>query len=147
MKQLNKIESIIFVVGALLMLAGAIMGLFKLSWFPYVYAIGAIGFASMQMLQRYEGTNFVIRRLRRIMVLSDVLFLLTAVLMFANQGNALGCWWQPFYSSILPIELVMNWKKKQKNNKRLRNCFKLRKFFFSVQDIIVHLHIVTQCLI
>ena len=93
MKQLNKIESIIFVVGALLMLAGAIMGLFKLSWFPYVYAIGAIGFASMQMLQRYEGTNFVIRRLRRIMVLSDVLFLLTAVLMFANQGNALGLDW------------------------------------------------------
>ena len=85
MKQLNKIESIIFVVGALLMLAGAIMGLFKLSWFPYVYAIGAIGFASMQMLQRYEGTNFVIRRLRRIMVLSDVLFLLTA--------NALGLDW------------------------------------------------------
>ena len=43
----------------------------------------------MQMLQRYEGQNFVIRRLRRIMLLSDVLFLVSALLMFASQGNAL----------------------------------------------------------
>ena len=93
MKQLNKIESIIMVVGALLMVAGAVMGLFKLSWFPYVYAVGAIGFASMQMLQRYEGRNLTIKRLRGIMVLSDVLFLFTAVLMFANQGNVLGLDW------------------------------------------------------
>ena len=81
------------VVGALLMVAGAVMGLFKLSWFPYVYAVGAIGFASMQMLQRYEGRNLTIKRLRGIMVLSDVLFLFTAVLMFANQGNVLGLDW------------------------------------------------------
>lgn len=93
MKQLNKIESIIMVVGALLMVVGAVMGLFKLSWFPFVYAVGAIGFASMQMLQRYEGRNLTIKRLRGIMVLSDVLFLFTAVLMFANQGNALGLDW------------------------------------------------------
>ena len=93
MKQLNKIETAIFAVGALLMLAGAVMGLFKLTWFSYVYAVGAVCFASMQMLQRYEGKNQTIRRLRRIMTLSDVLFLLTAVLMFANQGNALGLDW------------------------------------------------------
>ena len=93
MKQLNKIESIIMVVGALLMVVGAVMGLFKLSWFPFVYAVGAIGFASMQMLQRYEGRNLTIKRLRGIMVLSDMLFLFTAVLMFANQGNALGLDW------------------------------------------------------
>ena len=93
MKQLNKIESSIFALGALLMLAGAVMGLFKWMWFPYLYAVGAICFASMQMLQRYEGSNLVIRRLRRIMLLSDVLFLFTAVLMFANQGNALGLDW------------------------------------------------------
>lgn len=93
MKQLNKIESIVMVVGALLMVVGAVMGLFKLSWFPFVYAVGAIGFASMQMLQRYEGRNLTIKRLRGIMVLSDVLFLFTAVLMFANQGNALGLDW------------------------------------------------------
>ena len=75
------------------MLAGAVAGLFRWQWFPYVYAVGAVCFASMQMLQRYEGSNFTIRRLRRIMLLSDVLFLLTAVLMFASHGNALGLDW------------------------------------------------------
>ena len=75
------------------MLAGAIAGLFRWQWFPYIYAVGAVCFASMQMLQRYEGSNLTIRRLRRIMLLSDVLFLLTAVLMFAGRGNALGLDW------------------------------------------------------
>lgn len=56
---------------------------------PYLFALGAVGFTSMQMLQRYEGQNFVIRRLRRIMLLSDVLFLVSALLMFASQDNAL----------------------------------------------------------
>jgi hypothetical protein len=93
MRQLNKVENTIFVFGALLMLAGAVAGLFRWQWFPYIYAVGAVCFASMQMLQRYEGSNFTIRRLRRIMLLSDVLFLFTAVLMFANRGNALGLDW------------------------------------------------------
>ena len=44
----------------------------------------------MQMYQRYEGNNFTIRRLRRMMVLSDVLFLVAALLMFANKSNVLG---------------------------------------------------------
>lgn len=57
---------------------------------PYLYAVGALAFTSMQMLQRYEGTNFVIRRLRRIMLISDLLLLLSAVLMFASQGNVFG---------------------------------------------------------
>ena len=85
----------------------------------------------MQLQQRYEGTNFTIRRLRRIMILSDVCFLLAAVLMFANMGNV--------FNSILPIESVMNSRKRQKNYKRLRICFKMRKFFFILQYIVVFL--------
>ncbi len=90
MRQLNKVQNIIFLVGGLLMVVGA--GATLLAWrlAPYVFAVGAICFASMQMLQRYEGQNFVIRRLRRIMLLSDVLFLVAALLMLANQGNFLG---------------------------------------------------------
>jgi len=44
----------------------------------------------MQMRQRYDGPNFNIRRLRRMMLLSDALFLVAALLMFANSGNFLG---------------------------------------------------------
>ena len=90
MKQLNKWQNAIFVVGALLMVIGAVAGIFKWYYFPYVYALGAIGYTSMQMLQRYEGRDFTIRRLRRVMVFSDVLLLLTAVFMFASQDNSLG---------------------------------------------------------
>lgn len=90
MKQLNKWQNAIFMVSALLMVVGAGAGIFRWYYFPYVYAIGAVGYASMQMLQRYEGRDFTIRRLRRVMLFSDVLLLLTAVFMFASQDNSLG---------------------------------------------------------
>ena len=47
-------------------------------------------FAAMQMRQTYSGQNIVIRRLRRMILISDVLFLVAGLLMFANQGNFLG---------------------------------------------------------
>lgn len=80
----------VFLIGGALMVIGA--GLSVLRWEPasYVYAVGAIGFASMQMSQCYEGTNTTLRRLYRIMVISDLLFLLTAVLMFASKQNVFG---------------------------------------------------------
>lgn len=89
MNQLNKTQNIIFLVGGLMMVIGAGASLFAWSWAPYLYAIGAICFTAMQMLQRYEGKNFTIRRLRRMMLISDLLFLLAALLMFANMGNFL----------------------------------------------------------
>ena len=102
MKQLNKVQTVIFLLGALLMVIGA--GTSVLAWgsAPYVFSIGALGFASMQMLQRYEGTNFVIRRLRRIQLLSDVLFLFSGLLMLANKGNFFGL------SHITYMEYVYN---------------------------------------
>ena len=83
MRQLNKIQNLIFLVGATLMVVGAGASVLAWKFAPYVFAVGAIAFTSMQLLQRYEGTNFVIRRLRRMMILSDFLFLLSALLMFA----------------------------------------------------------------
>ena len=42
------------------------------------------------MRQTYEGRNVTIRRLRRIVLISDVLFLLAGLMMLANQSNFLG---------------------------------------------------------
>ena len=90
MKELNKLQTAIFLFGGILMAVGA--GTTLLGWgsAPYIFAIGALGFSSMQMQQRYEGQNVTIRRLRRMMLLSDVLFLVAALLMFASKGNFLG---------------------------------------------------------
>ena len=90
MRPLNSFQIAIYLIGALLMAVGA--GASMLAWrpAPYVFAVGAIAFLSMQVIQRYEGTNFVIRRLRRMMLISDFFFILSAVLMIANTSNFLG---------------------------------------------------------
>jgi len=90
MKELNFTDNIIFLFGAVLMVAGSAANIFVQPWAPYTFAAGALAFAAMQMKQRYEGKNFVIRRLRRIVIVSDVFFLLSALLMFANQANFFG---------------------------------------------------------
>ena len=90
MRQLNKTQNFIFLAGALVMVVGTIASVLMWKYAPYVFAVGALAFTSMQFLQRYEGTNFVIRRLRRMMLLSDFLFLLSALLMFASMGNVFG---------------------------------------------------------
>ncbi len=72
------------------MVIGSGASLFLQSWAPYVFAPGAVLFAAMQMRQCYEGSDFTIRRLRKMMLLSDVLFLIAALLMFANESNFLG---------------------------------------------------------
>ena len=90
MRQLSKIETALLLLGGILMVIGAGATVFQQSWAPYVFAPGALLFASMQMRQSYEGTNFTIRRLRRIMLISDILFLIAALMMFANQANFFG---------------------------------------------------------
>ena len=90
MKQLNKIENIILLLGAVMMVVGSGANLFMQGWAPYVFAMGVIAFVLMQLKQRYEGNDIVVRRLRRMVIMSDMLLLLSAVLMFANMGNIFG---------------------------------------------------------
>lgn len=90
MRQLSRQQGIVFLFGGVLMVVGAGTSLLAWQWAPYVFALGALCFTAMQMQQRYEGTNFTIRRLRRMMLISDFLFLLAALLMFAGQRNIFG---------------------------------------------------------
>ena len=90
MRKLSRVESMIFLLGGLLMVIGAGTSLLAWSVAPYVFALGALCFTVMQMKQCYDGRNVTIRRLRRMMLLSDVLFLVSALLMFASQRNIFG---------------------------------------------------------
>ena len=87
MRELNKTESAILVIGAVMMVIGSGANLFAQSWAPYVFAMGTIGFVLMQLKQKYDGDNVAIKRLRRMVIISDVCLLLAAVMMFAHMDN------------------------------------------------------------
>ncbi len=86
MKQLSKLQNLIYAAGGLLLAVGAILyavpGLTGAA--PYVYTVGVLGYAPMQMLARYGGRDLTVRRLRRQQLFSAVLLLLVAPLMFMN---------------------------------------------------------------
>lgn len=83
MKQLTKLQSALFLIGGLLMVVGA--GCFAfLLWRDavcWVFLVGAVLFASMQVSQTYEGQNPTLKRLKRIMTLADILFVIAGLLM------------------------------------------------------------------
>ncbi len=90
MKQLNKIENIIFLLGAILMVIGSGAYVLLQPWAPWMFTVGTVAFVIMQLKQTYDGNSLTIRRLRGIVIMSDIMFIITAVLMFANHSNFLG---------------------------------------------------------
>lgn len=83
MKQLNKIQSAVFLAGGVLMVAGAgcYAFMFMQSVACWIYLVGAVMFAVMQVSQAYEGDNFAVKRLKKIMTMADIFFVLSGVLM------------------------------------------------------------------
>lgn len=90
MRQLSRIEAMVMLAGGLLMVIGSGAYILLQGWACYLFAPGALMFAAMQMRQTYDGPLFTVRRLRRIQLLSDALFLISALLMMANESNFLG---------------------------------------------------------
>ena len=118
MTQLSPLQNTIFIAGAIMLLVGAAIYMF----FPIVgfvlFATGSLFFGCMQMLQRYEGRNFVINRLRRQQMLGALALMVAACLMCMRtfrvgfaQGNewvvalAVGCVLQLYTALRLPSEL------------------------------------------
>ncbi|MCI7089504.1 MAG: hypothetical protein MR960_06790, partial [Prevotella sp.] len=87
MRELDKTENAILLIGAVMMVIGSGANIFAQSWAPYVFGMGTIGFVLMQLKQKYEGSNVALKRLRRMVIISDVCLLLAALLMFANMDN------------------------------------------------------------
>ena len=64
---MTRTQAIIQQVGGLVMLVGAVLPLFvdDFSVAFYWFSAGAVAFAGIQFLQRYDGDDFRLRRLRR----------------------------------------------------------------------------------
>ena len=87
MKQLTKPMALVMAIGAIAMALG--IGLVIL-WNAasaagaVIFAVGAVTFAAIQITQTYDGPSLAIKRLRRIMVMGDILFIVAALLLLEN---------------------------------------------------------------
>lgn len=88
MKQLNKIQTFIFILGGVLMVIGA--GCFAFGYMIYpqltlytswLFLLGTVAFSVMQSMQLYEGSSQVVLRLKRIQAVADIFFVLSGISM------------------------------------------------------------------
>ena len=84
---MKKGYTIIQMIGAVLLLAGAMLQITRWEMAPILYIIGAILFAYVQVMSRYEGKNLIVRRLRRQQIIGAVLLVFAGVLMFVTRHN------------------------------------------------------------
>ena len=83
MKQFNKLQAVLFMLGGLLMVIGAGCFVFMLQQkiVCWLFLLGTVLFATMQSMQTYHGRNIVINRLKKIMNLVNLLFVFSGILM------------------------------------------------------------------
>lgn len=84
---MSKYYSAIATVGAVALLLGAALQITQLAWVPYLYLIGAIMFAYVQVMSGYEGKNIIIRRLRRQQIIGATLLVVAGVMMILWKRN------------------------------------------------------------
>lgn len=84
---MSKYYSAIATLGAVALLLGAALQITQLAWAPYLYLIGAIMFAYVQVMSGYEGKNIIIRRLRRQQIIGATLLVVAGVMMILWKRN------------------------------------------------------------
>ena len=91
MKKLNKIESILFILGGMLMVTGIGCYVFMLatSITCWLALTGSILFSTLHMMQAYEGSQLAIKRLKRILNIADLLFVMAGILIVDSTYNFL----------------------------------------------------------
>lgn len=84
MKQLNKIQSALLLLGGVLMVVGACSFVLKqiypslVETTSWVFLLGTVLFSVIQSMQTYEGKSTVIHRLKRIQNVANILFIFPA---------------------------------------------------------------------
>lgn len=125
MKELDKRLQVIQIIGILLMVLGAAAFMWKPIAATVLYTAGALMFCPLQMMQRYEGSNFILRRLRRQQLLGLLAFLCTACCMIMQVGHfgfahrnewvvclAVGCVLELYTAFRIPAELEKEGRQK-----------------------------------
>lgn len=99
-------------LGAILLLIGAVLMVNQLAIASYLYTIGALIFGYVQVFYgKYEGQNLVIRRLRRLQIFGAIMLVVTGILMFTTHHNewilamAVAAIFELYTAWRIPIEL------------------------------------------
>ena len=91
MKKLNKTQSLIFIIGGVLMVAGVVAFVFL--WHQniacWVFFAGAVMFTSMEFIQMYQGNDLTLKRLKNIQNIGNICFLLAGMLMIDHATRFL----------------------------------------------------------
>lgn len=97
-------------LGGILLVLGAALYITKWSWAPYIYILGSFMFGAMQMMDRYTGTNWILRRLRRQQIFGAIMLMATGVAMLVTKHNEwiicllVGCLLQLYTAFRIPQE-------------------------------------------
>lgn len=88
-RELSKLQSALFMAGGILMVigTGCYVFMFQQLQAGLVFLTGAVLFSVMQAMQTYHGNNLSIKRLKNIMNIADLLFVLSGVLMIDKVNN------------------------------------------------------------
>lgn len=84
-------KQILYYLGGMLLVVGAVLPLIWPEVAPYVFSLGALIYAPCRITDRYEGRSLTIRRLRRQQILAALLMVVTAVLMFMSAWQIRPC--------------------------------------------------------
>lgn len=107
---MKKLYSFIYMLGGILLVLGAALYITKWSWAPYIYILGSFMFGAMQMMDRYTGTNWILRRLRRQQIFGAIMLMVTGVAMLVTKHNEwiicllVGCLLQLYTAFRIPQE-------------------------------------------
>ena len=82
-----RIREILAMLGAILLLVGAILKMSFGDVASYIYTVGAALFAVMQFMGRVRGGNFAVRRLVTMQTIGSFALVVAGVLMFTHHRN------------------------------------------------------------
>lgn len=108
---MKKLYSFIYMLGGIMLVVGAALYITKWVWAPFIYIAGSLMFGAMQMMDRYTGTNWIVRRLRRQQIVGAIALMLTGVLMLVCKHNEwilcmlVGCLMQLYTAFRIPQEM------------------------------------------
>ena len=112
---MKKYQSLIFAIGAILLLIGAASYITRWNFSPYIYCAGALAVAVVQIFSSYKGTDLILKRLHNQQIFGSVFLIITGVLMFTlPHGNE----WMLTLTIAAVIELYTAFRIPQEESKK-----------------------------